>query len=175
MRARVPLALIACGTLLGCALGPPGEGQSLGGLSLPSLPSISSLLPSSDALPSLSPSNEPRKPERIGTSLYRVVASDRRFDDDVQRENYALLRAAETTKEAGGTHFIVVNGGNHPAGSGSQGLGSAPALGTLIRVLRLERGTEPPIGAVDADEIIHFFGPSFGRTEEQTPRPEPAP
>ena len=151
MTFRLALAQLICG--MGLITGVAGCAQG----NLPGAISTGSILPS---LPSLSTSSTPRKPERIGVNLYRVTVSDRRFDDPIQRENYALLRAAETAKAAGASHFIVVNA-SQP--------GATAEIPTMIRVLQLEPGAEPPIGAVSADEIIHFFGPNFARTSQPAP------
>ena len=118
-------------------------------------------------LPQAAPSAQPKLPgERISTSLYRVMATDRKFKDAIERENYTLLKAAETTRAVGGTHFMLVKAGDQS----SAGLptlaslsGSATEFGAYIRVLTLDPGAEAPIGAVHAEEIIHFFGPQFAR------------
>ena len=171
MRLPVPFAVLACSmSLSACALAPPQDGEAPSGFKLPSFPSVSALLPSADSIiPTLPSNTEPQKSQPVGANLYRVKIDDRRIADSVQRENYALLRAAETTKEAGGTHFIVVSGGNTLAAYGGRGLGSAPDLGALIRVVKVVPGAEAPMGAVAADEIIHFFGPAFGRSPEGSP------
>ena len=119
------------------------------------------LIPSAGSLvPSWGTSSRPRAPERISGNLYRVYAGDRQIEDPIQRENYALLRAAESTKQVGATHFVVVNA---PEGLPQQ---PTPPSSALIRVLQLETGAEPPVGAIAADEIIHFFGPAFGRAAQ---------
>jgi hypothetical protein len=89
--------------------------------------------------------------ERLSGNLYRVTANDRRFDDLTDRENYLLLRAAETARNAGATHFVVVKSGE------AAGIGN----GAYIRLVTLEPGTPAPIGAVSVEEIIHFFGPRY--------------
>ncbi len=157
-------ALFASLALAGCT-GALQPGSLTTGSVLPPLPSISSMMPSSD------PASGSRGVERIGSNLYRVSTTDRRHEDAIQRENYALLRAAETTQEAGGTHFILVTLGDQAGGGGSSG---ARAGSTLVRVLTIEPGGEPPVGAVSASEMIQFFGPTFGRPPAQTPWP-PAP
>ncbi len=113
------------------------------------------------SLPALAPASGPRAPERISGNLYRVDASDKRIEDRVQRENYTLLRAAESARQLGASHFIVVDAA---PSAGTRTIGN-PDRGqsALIRVLELAQGAEPPMGAISADEIIHFFGPSFGR------------
>lgn len=184
MTLRLSLALLVCSTGLitgvtGCAqLNEPGGGITTGSIILPSLPSLpdaSSLLPSgSTILPSPSIGSTQRRPERIGGNLYRVAANDRNIDDPIQRENYALLRAAETAKAAGASHFIVVNASQQGAPAGLAA-GASGDISTLIRVLQLEPGAEPPIGAVAADEIIHFFGPAFERKSEPSAPASPPP
>lgn len=102
--------------------------------------------------------------ERIGANLYRVPASDRRIDDTIARENYAMLRAAETARAAGATHFIIVKAGDVSAQTVptiSSLTGSTTDYGAYVRVVTVAPGTEAPIGAIAADEIIHFFGPQF--------------
>lgn len=144
------LALGACGQL-------PSMSDITTGSILPALPSASSLLPASLSTPS-----GPRPPERVSGNLYRFDASDLKIDDRIQRENYGLLRAAESAKSLGGTHFIVVktSEGSTPSGPRIPGSGEA---GNLIRVFRLDPDMTPPIGAIAVNEIIHFFGPSFNR------------
>lgn len=158
MRPRAVLLLGTLAlTLAGCSTSPSGiVTGSLPSMSMPSLPSMGSLLPS---IPS---SRMPAGPERVGSNLYRISTAGPRLDDPTQRENYNLLRAAESTQEVGGTHFIVVNTGSR-IGTDATGLGSPADTGTLIRVFTLPRGEEPPIGAIEAAEIVHFFGPNFGR------------
>ena len=84
----------------------------------------------------------------------------------------------KNAKQVGATHFIVVNAKQGGAlGGGIMALtqpASAAQATTLIRVMTLERNAEPPMGALAADEIIHFFGPQFGR-EAPPPRYDPLP
>ncbi len=152
-------ALGAALALAGCAQGTSSTDITTGSIlpAMPSLPAASTLIPT------IGTPSGPRKPERISGNLYRIDATDRKIDDPIQRENYTLLRAAESTKLLGGTHFIVVNA---PQGGGladvrQPGKGQTSAI---IRVLQISAGAEPPIGAISTDEIIHFFGPTFGRT-----------
>jgi len=171
MARAISLAIVMCATSLSaCAVGSgPGE-MSTGSIfpALPSLPSASSLMPNFGG------SSGSQRPERISGNLYRVYTNDRRLDDSVQRENYALLRAAEGAKEVGGTHFIVVNANQAGVDVGSSTAGSSTS-GTFIRVLSLEAGSQPPAGAIAANEIIHFFGPTFGRGQQAQPATTAAP
>lgn len=147
------LALGACAQL-------PNVNDITTGSILPALPSASSLLPVT------STGNGPRPPERISGNLYRIDASDRKIDDAIQRENYGLLRAAESAKELGGSHFIVVKS-SEGSDSGSARTVGASQPANLIRVFRIDPDMTPPIGAISVAEIIHFFGPNF--------RPAPTP
>lgn len=190
MTARRWISLAAgCVVLAGCgqSIGPgSNSGSSSGDIttgsilpSLPSLPSASSLIPAASALvPSWASGSKPQGPERISGNLYRIPPADTRWDDPIQRENYAMLLAAENAKQVGATHFIVVNANQGGAlGGGIMALtqpASAAPTTTLIRVMTLERNAEPPMGALAADEIIHFFGPQFGR-EAPPPRYDPLP
>lgn len=167
MARRRNVAGLVCAAALGaCGIAPEGGGITTGSIlpSLPALPSAGSLAAS------LAQPTGPRAPQRISANLYRVDAGDQRLADQIQRENYTLLRAAESTRHVGATHFIVVNApqGAAPHDVRNPDRGQTTAL---IRVLELEPGSEPPMGAISADEIIHFFGPSFGRTTAPPGRP----
>lgn len=104
--------------------------------------------------------------ERISGNLYRVLADDRRLPDRIERENYTLLKAAEATKAAGGTHFVLVSASDQsPVGVATLSAltGNGSQYGAYFRVLEIDTATGVPTGAMAADEIIHFFGPKFGR------------
>ena len=77
-------------------------------------------------------------------------------------ENYTLLKAAEVTKAARGTHFSLVSAGNH-ASAGLSSMTGGTDFGAYVRVITLEPGSEVPQGLLSADEVIHFFGPRYGR------------
>jgi hypothetical protein len=148
------LAAITCLFAVGACAQLPSASDITTGSILPALPSAASLVPS------LTTSTEPRKPERVSGNLYRIDASDRKFDDAIQRENYGLLRAAESAKDVGGTHFIVVANSEASDPSAPRTSGTSQPTG-LIRVFRLDPDMTPPMGAISVNEIIHFFGPNF--------------
>ena len=114
--------------LAGCAQAPTLASLTTGSI-LPALPSPASLLPATSA------NGTPRPPERVSGNLYRVFATDRKLQDLEQRANYALLRAAESTRQMGGTHFIIVDTyeGTIPKNAGPAKLGPS---GGLIRIFR---------------------------------------
>lgn len=103
--------------------------------------------------------------ERISGNLYRVLADDRKLPDRIERENYTLLKAAEATKAAGGTHFVLVSASDQsPIGVAALSLSSnGSQYGAYFRILEVDPSAGVPAGAMAADEIIHFFGPKFGR------------
>lgn len=157
--------VICCAGLAACSQG-NGPGDIATGSIGPALPTLPALPSATSLLPNLGATSGPRRPERISGNLFRIHTADRRIDDAVQRENYALLRAAEAAKEVGGTHFIVADGTHGRPDVGGGSASGVPGT-TLIRVLRLDTDVQPPVGAIAADEIIHFFGPTFGRTPGQ--------
>lgn len=97
-----------------------------------------------------------------------------------------LLKAAETTLGAGGTHFVVINerdasSAGHvstPGHAHTSVIGGTayttytpgevhtfikPGQDTFIKVLTLKPGVTPPPGALSADEIVKFVGPRAKR------------
>lgn len=108
---------------------------------------------------------DPTAVSKVSADTYRIpgaataAASQSAVQDDV------LLKAAQTTKEAGATHFIVLASsesaatatpiGNRPKGAEA---GGRPAQDVLIRVLTVAPGAQAPIGALSADETIAFVG-----------------
>lgn len=161
---RTALAVVVASLLSACAQG-EGDGAITTGSILPAMPSLPAAPSLSGIIPQVGSEPKPRPPERVSGNLYRVYSGDRKLEDTIQRQNYALLRAAEGTRQVGGTHFIIVNGSDAADGTTSS---------ALVRVMKLDAGAELPLGAVAADEIIHFFGPTFGRTDQSAPGTAPA-
>ena len=151
----------ACSMLLAACAQDGGSIDVTTGTILPSLNALPALPAAAAIVPALAPASDPRAPERISGNLYRIDASDKRIEDSVQRENYTLLRAAESARQLGASHFIVVDAAQSAV---TRTIGN-PDRGQSARIRVLERapGAEPPMGAISAYEIIHFFGPSFGR------------
>lgn len=164
-KTRTATAIVAALSLSACAQSGDSGGITTGSImpAMPKLPSAASL---ASLVPSFETEGKPRPPERVSGNVYRVFSGDRKLDDTIQRQNYALLRAAESTKQVGGTHFVVVNGSASGDNSGAS---------ALVRMMKIEYGAEAPLGAVSADEIIHFFGPTFGRSEQASPAAPSAP
>ena len=106
--------------------------------------------------------------QRVSGNLFRMLPDDRKFADRIEKDNYTLLRAAQAARANGGTHFVLVEGGEQPATNqllnAIIGDATTPGAGGYIRVITIEPTAVPPIGAMSADEIISFFGPRFGRS-----------
>lgn len=123
--------------------------------------------------------------EQITKDTYRIVARGNGNTRSTTIQDYALLKAAETTKAAGGTHFaiisaadatrtdqIVVPGTSTTTFSGNTAYTTRspgyvdnivkPGQDVHIRVLKLAPGQQMP-GAYSADEIIQFIGPRVQR------------
>jgi hypothetical protein len=121
------------------------------------------------------------KADQITKDTFRIVSRGNGYTSGTTIQDYALLKAAETTKQAGGSHFIVTNAadasrseafatpgtvqttvtGNTAVSTYSPGSISTfikPGQDTYIRVLRLPSGQQPPPGAYFAEEIIQFVG-----------------
>jgi uncharacterized lipoprotein len=49
------------------------------------------------------------KAEQMSADTFRVTARGNGLTEKTTVEDYVLLKAAETTKEAGGTHFVIIN------------------------------------------------------------------
>ena len=47
--------------------------------------------------------------EQITKDTYRIVARGNRNTRSTTVQDYALLKAAETTKDAGATHFVIIS------------------------------------------------------------------
>lgn len=112
---------------------------------------------------------------------FRIEARGNGYTSSTAMHDYTLLKAAETTKAAGATHFVMISGedatttgavvlpgeartsfhGNTAYTSYSPPSAikiNKPGQNTYIRILKLEPGQPPPQGAQSADEVIQFVG-----------------
>jgi hypothetical protein len=119
--------------------------------------------------------------ERVTGDTVRITARGNAYTSGTTIQDYALLKAAETTKEMGGSHFAIISAadasrrgvdvspgvaqttitGNTAITTYSPGTATEfikPGQDAYIRVLRLAPGGSPPPGAISADEIIQFVG-----------------
>ena len=119
--------------------------------------------------------------QQLTADTYRIVARGNAYTSQTAIQVYALLKAAETTRQAGATHFIILDGADASSSSYITTPGNArttvsgdrayttfdpgsidklvkPGQDTIIRILSVGTGQRPPPGALSADEIIQFVG-----------------
>ncbi len=119
--------------------------------------------------------------QQMTSNTFRIVSRGNGYTGQTQVADYTMLKAAETTKQNGATHFLIVSASD----ASSQGQivtgGTAqtsfvgntaytnytpaqvhsfvrPGQDTYIRILSVKPGEAPPQGAISADEIIQFVG-----------------
>ena len=123
--------------------------------------------------------------QQITSDTFRISARGNGSTGKTTIQDYALLKAAETTKSAGGTHFIVVSAADASSASTIVTPGTStttfsgntaytirspgsvdnivkPGQDVYIRVLKLAPGQQVQ-GSFAADEIIQFIGPRVQR------------
>lgn len=119
--------------------------------------------------------------EQITANTFRISSRGNGYTGSNAVQDYLVLKAAETTVQQGGTHFIVVNAADASGSSQIVTGGVArttyngnsavtnydppvvhnifkPGQDAYIRVLNVAPGQSPPPGAVSAAEIIQFVG-----------------
>ena len=119
---------------------------------------------------------------QMTSNTYRIVARGNGYTSSTRIRDYMMMKAAETTKAAGGTHFVLVSRDDASGYSQITTGGTArttfvgnsayttysppvttrvfkPGEDAYIRVLNVGANKSPPAGAVSADEIIQFVGP----------------
>jgi hypothetical protein len=119
--------------------------------------------------------------EQVSADVYRIKARGNGYTDQSTVQDYTLLKAAETAKSAGASHFQLISAGDASSQSivttpgtastsvigntalttyspGSTDVFIKPGQDTYVRVLRLAAGQSPPSGALSADEIIRYVG-----------------
>jgi hypothetical protein len=92
-----------------------------------------------------------------------------------------MLKAAETAKMAGHTHFAMMGSDNQSSTlthvSGGRFFATAsttvkPGTDTLIKVLTLPAGSVAPAGTFNADEIIAIIGSRVERPDDHERKPK---
>lgn len=120
--------------------------------------------------------------QQVTADTWRIVARGNAYTGGARVQDFVLLKAAETTKAAGGTHFvigasqdasrqgaIVTSGTSQTTFIGRSAYTTftpgdvhtyvKPGQDAYVRVLHILPGSQPPPGALSADEIIQFIGP----------------
>jgi hypothetical protein len=124
--------------------------------------------------------------QQMTADTYRIVARGNGYTSATMVQDYVVLKAAETTRSAGGTHFVMMSSGDASTtgtistpgqvrtsvvgntafttyNPGSVSRYIKPGQDSYIRVINAKPGTPPPEGAISADEIIQFVGPRVVR------------
>lgn len=120
--------------------------------------------------------------DQMTSNTYRIRSRGNAYTSGSAVQDYVLLKAAETTKSVGGTHFQIISAGDasrqvsytSPGSSQTTLVGRNSAFTTytpaetttlikpgqdaFIRVVTVPTGSQPPSGAISADEIINFVG-----------------
>jgi hypothetical protein len=119
--------------------------------------------------------------EQMTADVFRIKSRGNAYTDQTTVQDYVMLKAAETTKSAGATHFQLISANDAsrqdvittPGSVNTSVVGQTaistytppttstmikPGQDAYIRVLRLTPGQQPPAGAFAADEIIQFVG-----------------
>jgi hypothetical protein len=124
--------------------------------------------------------------QQMTSDTFRISARGNGFTSKNDVQDYMLLKAAETTKSVGGTHFVIISETDVSRTDSIITQGSAqtsvigntlyttyepptvhefykPGQDAYIRVISVPLGETPPAGAVPADEIIQFVGSRVAR------------
>jgi hypothetical protein len=125
--------------------------------------------------------------EPVMTDVYRIVARGNGYTSPDRVQDFALLKAAETTLAVGSNFFVVVDQtdrtkvdvGQTPGTVQTSVVGRTsfstytpgatynivkPGEALMIRVLRLKTGETPPPGAFPAQDIVNTMGPRLRPT-----------
>lgn len=120
--------------------------------------------------------------QQLTADTWRIVARGNGYAGSTRVQDFILLKAAETTRTAGGKYFVINASKDAsrrdttvtPASAETQFVGNSayttfkpesvntnimPGQDTYMQVLRLPPGAQPPPGAMNADEIIQYVGP----------------
>jgi hypothetical protein len=119
--------------------------------------------------------------QRMTADTYRIIARGNAYTRGTDIQDYTLLKAAETTKAAGATHFAIITSANAsragsfvtPGQAQTSVMGNMavttyspamvhsyikPGQDTYIQVFSVPQGQQPPFGAVSAEEVIRYVG-----------------
>jgi hypothetical protein len=120
--------------------------------------------------------------EPVMTDVFRIVARGNGYTSADRVQDFALMKAAETTLAAGGNYFVILGGNDRTQVDVGQTPGIAqtnvigrtafttytpgatynivkPGESVMIRVLRIKPGETPPPGAFPAQDIVNTIGP----------------
>ena len=93
------------------------------------------------------PSPGPPRDERVGGGIVKIVLPKGTFADCRSTDECTLVKAAEVTQRAGGTHFMLLPGHG----------GSTQAGFAYIKIFTLAPGEGAPSGTMSVEEALYFF------------------
>jgi hypothetical protein len=85
--------------------------------------------------------------ERIGGGIVRIVVPKGALADCASADDCTLVKAAQATQRAGGTHFMLLPGHGGPTQRGY----------AYIKVFTLAPGEGAPSGTMSVEEAFYFF------------------
>jgi hypothetical protein len=120
--------------------------------------------------------------QQLTADTWRIVARGNGYTGSTRVQDFVLLKAAETTRAAGGKYFVISASQDAsrrdtvvtPPSAETTFVGNSayttfkpesvnteihPGQDTYIQVLRLPPGAQPPPGTLNADEIVQYIGP----------------
>lgn len=107
--------------------------------------------------------------EQVSADTWRIMSRGNVATSKATVADYAMLKAAEITRQHGGTHFIVLS----TADAANDDIGTPallrdyrpqsakiykPGQDTVVRVLVVKSGSQPPAGAMNAEEVLRITG-----------------
>lgn len=110
--------------------------------------------------------------QQVTANTYRIVSRGNSYASGTTIQDFTMLKAAETAKSRGATHFAIISerDASHvgqtvmldpDVGGGVTGsitTNVKPGQDTHIRILTIAPGQSAPAGAVSADEVIEYVG-----------------
>lgn len=111
--------------------------------------------------------------EQVTADTWRIRARGNSYTNATTVQDFVLLKAAETTQAAGGTHFQLISAADASRSfttisRGTEFVGPQvntsikPGQDAYIRVLKVSPGQDAG-GALSAAEIVQFTGPRVPR------------
>lgn len=83
----------------------------------------------------------------VGGGIVRVALPGAGRADCASADGCTLVQAAEATRRAGGTHFVLLPGHDGPTQRGY----------AYIRVFTIAAGEDAPSGSMSVEEALYFF------------------
>jgi hypothetical protein len=122
----------------------------------------------------------------ITSDTYRIVSRGNGYTSSTAVQDYTLLKAAETTRDAGATHFVFISTADASKTEIGQTAGTTnttyygrtavstytpgqvysvnkPGQDSYIKIFKIPAGASAPPGAFSAAEIIANIGPRVTR------------